>query len=318
MKKNFILPAILLVSLSLFACSNKTVTQESDAIEFNDFYNSNVPTVKHNLNLKDFHGIENNGSIEVVYTQGNTYSVTFEGTQKAYDIYKFYVSNGILKVSVQNKKASSTTINGNVRLLVTAPNLDALNNKGGAMTIKADNWKAKGVRIENNGAMTLKTFINSTANISISNAGSLSYKDGIMTAQGISINNYGALTLKVPISTSGKFSLKNYGASKFTSKIKAKEYEESCQGASTDEVAILADNVDMNIDGAGKMSIDFKGKNANIVGNGCSTINLNTDCEKLTITSAGASKIKVKGTADDTTFNNSGVTKVDASELNKF
>lgn len=304
--------AMMAAMLPLTACgSHKEINNES--------YTQSDNYIKHNLDLKDFHGISNNLGVDIHYTQGSRYQVTAETTAENWNKCDISVENGILKVDRSKKypRHKSMNFNGSIVLHITAPRLELLSNNG-SMRFHADHWKTEDIKFQNNGSMTIAGNIDQADDVTISNNGSVSYKEGGIEANNLSIRNNGSCTITIPLDVKGDLSISNNGSNKLISTIKAITYHESCNGSSNTQADIQADDLRQNINGSGKLDVKFKGKNADIYGSGSVNINMQLDCEKLMVKSSGSAKIKVAGTADNTTIKNEGVIKVDVSELNKF
>lgn len=312
MRKTFIIWVMMAAMLPLTACgSHKKIDNES--------YTQSDNYVKRNLDLKDFHGISNNLGVDIHYTQDSRYQVTAETTAENWDKYNISVEDGMLKIDRNKKYANQRSMNfkGSIILHITAPRLELLANNG-SMIFHADHWKAGNLKFRNNGSMSITGYIDQANDVSISNNGSIGYKEGSIKANNLSISNNGSSTITVPLDVKGDIHISNNGSHKLISTIKAATYSESCNGSSTDQVDIVANDLKQSINGSGKLDIHFKGKNADIYGSGSVKIDMQLDCEKLTVKQNGTAKIKVAGTANNTSIKNEGVVKVDVSELNKF
>lgn len=315
MKTRTLIAAMLVTLLPLTACgSHKTDLAEEETVTQ---ATNEKNMIKRDLQLPRFHAISNDFSVKIYYTQGNKFQITYEGTQKLYEASRFYVKDNVLHIKLKKGEKQQDYSNQEIVLRITAPSIETIANDG-CMSVYADNWKASDLMVKNDGAMRLHLSIIDGKSITIKNDGSLTFKEGKIKATDVSIKNDGSSTIFVPFEVKNQFSLHNDGASNLRSRIKAKTYTETCDGAATDSIQVAAEDMSVSIDGAGKVKGEFKGKNVAIHGDGSSKINLTVNCENLQINSDGCSNIKVRGTADHTTFKNEGVTKVDTSDLNRF
>lgn len=340
MKTSTIITALLITVLPVTACGSHKATLKENAsiVSYSQDDNSEGPNIIRDLKLTNFSAIQNRYSAQIQYTQGSHYKVTFEGSQKAYDIFKFTVEDGTLKIDVKDQyKNKSINLENDIILHVTSPSLGSLVNSG-VLTFNASNWKADNLNIKNSGSckfhaqitkgqdinlknsgvITVNATINNSRSVNIDNSGSFKFTEGSIMAEDVSIRNSGVSSVDVPLQVKNTFQLSNSGSSKLNGTVKATSYKETCSGATHNNVSIEANDLALAISGAGHIEGSFKGKNAEIKGSGVSKIDMTVDCEKLYIDSNGSSKVTVKGTADHTEFENNGVTKVDASELNKF
>ena len=276
------------------------------------------PIVERKLDLKDFKAVQNNYSATICYTQSRQYGVKMVGSQKAIDMMDFTVKDGTLSINVKKQfKRKNLNILRGIKLYISSPDLKSISNRG-SLTIEGEHCKLGDLSIDNIGALTLKVGNLECQDLQLENRGSLRYVNGEVKASGVKISNLGAITLDLSFDVKETFNLSNRGSSKLDGKVRAKSYAELCQGASTDNLDIASDTLQLDIQGSGKINSSYKGKAATINGGGASNILMNVDCDKLSIESKGASKIKVTGTADDTFIENHGVAKVDVSGLNKF
>ncbi len=338
MKTKIMIATVLVALLPITACGSHKATVKGDSYRVSTYNDKEESVIKRDLKLSNFTAIDNSYAVEVHYTQGTHYNVIFEGSQKAYDIFNFYVENNALKIKLKKEyQHESINIKKGTVLHITAPNLVSLNNSG-SFTFKTGSWKITNLNVKNSGALkfsaqviegqsinfrnsgaqTVNATIDNVQNVNIDNNGSFRYPEGSVVAGEVSIYNSGASKIDIPFQTKNIFSLRNSGSSKLNGTVNAASYKEKCSGSATNNVTITANELSLDISGAGKINGSFKGKNAEIHGSGMSKIDMTVDCEKLYIESSGSSKITVKGTADDTTFENNGVTNVDATELNKF
>lgn len=330
MKKGTFLKALFAtfaMCLPIYMCVGQTVIQQGDAYVDNVYtygdaschdYDDNGPIVERSLDLKGFNAIQNSFSAKICYTPSRQYSVKALGSQKGIDMLDFTVKDGILYINIKKKlKGKRVRIHRGVTLYITSPELNSISNRG-SLTLQGKHWKQDKLSIDNAGALTINVGVMECQALNIENRGSLSFTNGDVNATHVNLSNRGASTLDLSLSVKDIFELSNRGSCKFSGKVKAKTFIETCQGASTDNLDIAAETMELNIQGSGKINSTFKGNSATINGGGASNILLTVYCEKLSIESKGASKITVKGTADDTHLENHGVAKVDVSGLNQF
>lgn len=83
------------------------------------------------MNFKNYTEIHLNGSVDVVYTQGNEYSFEVVSDHSSANIVKASVSNGVLSVGL-NSSIISKLKNSffNVKVYITSPKLDAVRVNG--------------------------------------------------------------------------------------------------------------------------------------------------------------------------------------------
>lgn len=319
--------ATFAMCLPVYSCVGQTIIQQGDGDDDHVYsyrntgtydYDDNGPIVEHSLNLKDFKAIQNSFTAKICYTPSRQYQVKVSGSQKGIDMMDFTVKDGTLYITAKKRvQGKALRILKGVTVYISSPELNSISNRG-SLTLQGKDWKQGNLSIDNAGSLALHVSTMECQTLYIENRGSLSFKNCDVNATNVNVSNRGAITLDLSLSVKDVFELSNRGSCKLNGKVKAKSFIETCQGASTDNLDIVAENMELYIQGSGKITSTFKGNTATIHGGGASNILMTVDCDKLSIESKGASKVTVKGTADDTHFENRGVAKVDVSGLNKF
>lgn len=226
--KKILLIAALAVSVSTYVVSENINSQETTL--------TNAPSkrVRKELdNLKDFEKIGLGVSADIVLTQGSSFKVVYEGSEKLYNKLKFEIRNNGLDINYAEKNNWGYS-DDNATIYITMPNLSAialggsgdiestndfnLDNLSVALGGSGDirlkgNAKSISVAIGGSGDVDLSRLSAKNCKIAISGSGDCDVKvseklDVVISGSG-DVNCKGNPTLKKSISGSGEVSLNN-------------------------------------------------------------------------------------------------------------
>ena len=198
--KNLFFLAIAIISLTLTSCQ--------------DYIKGEGMVVTENFDLDDFNKIELQASYDVIIKQGTTQEVMVEGQQNLIDRVEMNVSNGNLKLDLQN----GSYRNMDLKVHITVPTLEKVFNDGsGDITIEefeAEDLefliKGSGnidatdaiivsnkmiMEIDGSGDMELKDLITDDVQAIISGSGNLEIKEG--STKDLETHNSGSGDMKL-------------------------------------------------------------------------------------------------------------------------
>lgn len=319
MKIKLYLFSALLAALPLLSsgCSNRNVSVENTDFEsLNGYIDSDKGIIKRTLLLKNFHGIDANGVVEVYYTQGSKYKVEYEGRRGDFNKLKFYVKDGTLFVKDTSKKRTYSYNDEKCKLYITAPSITELTNLG-SFVFYADKMNTSRMTIDNTGSMSIKVNSLKTGAYKMSSRGSISIA-GKYNVESFDMDNSGACSCDVSLNVSGDVNVDNSGASKYNGSIVARNVNWNGRGADNCMANIKANTIEFIESGAGKVSGKFKGDNISVSCSGASKMDIDVNCNSVKANASGNGNITLSGMADHADVGTSGIAKIDTSRLNDF
>ena len=111
---------ILWATLMLFAITNAVAST----------HHNNESVVTKEYHLSGFTGLRNDHAVTVHYTQGSSFSVKAEGSEKQIERLKIEVKDGMLVVSHDQKDKKGYNEKNTLSLYITSPDMNCLENKG--------------------------------------------------------------------------------------------------------------------------------------------------------------------------------------------
>lgn len=229
--------------------------------------------------LRDFTGIDAEGVVRVLFTQGQGYSVEVEESSDPDMETKVEKKGQTLHISTKTK-TRNTHVGPNEYpvVLITAPQIEEII-LGGVTHFNAANVTGHQLNINISGASEMEI-------------GRLKYNG-----------------VKVDCS----------GACKLTAAIQADDMRIDCSGVCKLALNTEGKTMKVNNSGASKCDITFVGGSIDFDNSGASKVDLKlVDCIEVKAHNSGASKFTISGNADKTKIDASGVAKIDTSRLNKY
>lgn len=115
------------------------------------------PIISKDYNLTGFSGLKNYHVVRIQYTQGNTYSIKAEGSEKQIESLILEVKDGILVVRNDQKKKKNSNENQMLTLYITSPDMNSLENKG-VLKFNADKLKTDNLHVSSSGVLDLMLY----------------------------------------------------------------------------------------------------------------------------------------------------------------
>lgn len=265
--------------------------------------------------LKNFNSITNVYSVNVVYTQSNTYSVAAEGTPAALDAVDISVADGTLSVN-RKQNGQQNFFTGEITLHVVAPDIKAICNDGN-FSFTSNGFTSTSLEIDNNGAMEISTGKVRCGKLNIRNDGYMKAK-GLFEAKSVQFGNNGACDLSADFITSGNICFANRGNLEYAGRLSAFISYMDNSGAGRYDADVKAEHTSITANGNMTGKVKINGGKVNISSGGAMKVDIELDCESVTVNCNGYSRLTLSGTADYVELTGKGTSSIDTKGLNKF
>lgn len=248
-------------------------------------------------NFRDFTNVSASGSVMVVITQGDHYSISVKESKDPNLLTVVEKRGQTLHVYTKNKKRFSKN-SSSPTVSITMPRLNGLTASGASEVTLGD--------------LT-------TGDFSATTSGASHLTMGRMACGAMKLTMSGASELKTGSMAIGSLQLQMSGASSVKADIQCKgDASMQCSGASSQDLTLKAHALTIANSGAAKCHMVFSGGSVNARNSGAGKMKLDVDCEFLQAKNSGAADFVIKGTADRTDIDLSGTSKINTSALNKY
>ena len=248
-------------------------------------------------NFRDFTNVSASGSVMVVITQGDNYSISVKESKDPNLLTVVEKRGQTLHVYTKNKKRFSKN-SSSPTVSITMPRLNGLTASGAS-------------------EVTLGNL--TTGDFSATASGASHLTMGRMACGAMKLTMSGASELKTAHLAVGSLQLQMTGASSIKTDIQCKgDASMQCSGASSQDITLKAHALTIANSGAAKCHMVFSGDSVNARNSGAGQMKLDVDCEFLQAKNSGAADFVIKGTADRTDIDLSGTSKINTSALNKY
>ena len=248
-------------------------------------------------NFRDFTNVSASGSVMVVITQGDHYSISVKESKDPNLLTVVEKRGQTLHVYTKNKKRSSKN-SSSPTVSITMPRLNDLT-ASGATKVSLGNL--------------------TTGDFSATTSGASHLIMGRMACGAMKLTLSGASELKTDHLAVGSLQLQMSGASSIKTDIQCKgDASMQCSGATSQDLTLKAHALTIANSGAAKCHMVFSGGSINARNSGAGKMKLDVDCEFLQAKNSGAADFVIKGTADRTDIDLSGTSKINTSALNKY
>lgn len=248
-------------------------------------------------NFRDFTNVSASGSVMVVITQGDHYSISVKESKDPNLLTVVEKRGQTLHVYTKNKKRSSKN-SSSPTVSITMPRLNGLT-ASGASEITLGNLTTGDFSATTSGASHLTMGRMACGAMKLTMSGASELKTGSMAVGSLQLQMSGASSVKADIQCKGDASMQ-------------------CSGASSQDLTLKAHALTIANSGAAKCHMVFSGGSVNARNSGAGKMKLDVDCEFLQAKNSGAADFVIKGTADRTDIDLSGASKINTSALNKY
>lgn len=233
--------------------------------------------VKHDQQLEEFEKIQTSGLVDILFTQGEEYSVVAEGNEKVLTLYDFSVEDGTLFVKTQKETAHNNI--PFVRLYVTAPTLSDIRLRGAG-----DVMMRQPVEFFND----LDIHISGAGDIEIDSLLCDAFTAEVNGAGDIEVRRLQCLTSNIKMSGAGETVIKRLSCQEDAT------FDISGEGDA--EVKVRCRNLNVNVEDDGEADIDCK-------------------CELVTASASGTGRIDLEGEAGDVKTQHDGLASISTRHL---
>ena len=222
--------------------------------------------IQQELQLEDFERVRTSGLVDVIFTQGEDFSVVAEGNEQVLPLYDFTVEEGTLVVMTKKEKIRNIPF---MRLLVTAPtltNIDIMGVGDVMMRTPVEFFNDLDIRISGTGDIEIDSLLCDAFSAEVSGAGD------------IEMRRLQCLSAQIAMSGAGETAIKRL----------------SCQ-----------EDASINITGSGNAEVKVKCRNLTVTVNGDGEADIDCKCDVVTANASGTGRIDLEGeTGDVKTYRN--------------
>ena len=223
-------------------------------------------------NLRNFDRVENTVAVDIVYQQGDYYSVDITGDNELTNDLQAYVTTD--RTLVLKRKNSKKGWQGKVTMKITAPQIKAIKNSG-VLFFTAKNMSPTTMDIENQGSLKLDI--------------------AKLTCSNFNFKNSGVSTFTADVSAKESISITNGGSCKYNGKTDATKLSLKNTGMFTDDMKFEGENAWVYNTGSGRMKLHCDCQMLEAKNTGIATITFSGTADNTEIKSTGVSKIDCSG-----------------------
>ena len=177
----------LSVALVFLLCATSCVTDNAPQA-------SQVPQVGKVTAMQRFADINLVGSMQVLYTQGDSHSVRVEADPEAFDKLLIYVKSNQLFITCKDSQELDTVSMENVKVYVTSPNLIEISVTGSGVFTATDKVRVTNLDIEltGSGSVAFENVLSGKMlDVELTGSGSVSFANLIINKLGTKITGSG-------------------------------------------------------------------------------------------------------------------------------
>jgi hypothetical protein len=228
-------------------------------------------TISKEYNLTGFSGLRTNHAVKVHYTQGNTYSIKAEGSERQLERLKLEVKDGLLEVSDKQKDKKGSNEKQMLTLYITSPDMNRLENKG-VLNFDTDKLKTDDFHLVSSGVLRL-------------DAQQISCQEATCELKGVS-------NLDAHIDGT-LLKMNDKGVTKGELVVKADKLDIQSSGVDNIEVDYKGKEVSVRKSGTGTISLQVDCEKLNATNSGVGKIVLSGTADDTSIQNTGITKIDV-------------------------
>lgn len=237
-------------------------------------YNSGTEVIPKDAStiLRNFDRVENTVAVDIVYQQGDDYSVDITGDKELTNELQTYVTTD--RTLVLKKKNSKKGWQGKVTMKITAPQINSIKNSG-VLFFTAKNMSPTTMDIDNRGSLVLKTTR--------------------LTCKSFNFKNSGVSTFTADVSAKESISITNGGSCKYNGNTDATKLSLKNTGMFTGDMKFEGENAWVYNTGSGRMKLHCDCQMLEAKNTGIATITFSGTADNTEIKSTGVSKIDCSG-----------------------
>lgn len=227
--------------------------------------------ISKDYNLTGFSGLRNHHVVRIHYTQGSTFNIKAEGSEKQIESLILEVKDGILVVRNDQKKKKNSNENQMLTLYITSPDMNSLENKG-VLNFNADKLKTDNLHVSNSGVLNLNALQISCpeATWEIKGVTDLDvHFDGTL----LNLNNRGVTKGKLVVKTD-KLDIHSSGVDNIKVDYKGIEASVNKRGTGTISLQVDCEKLDATNSGVGKIILSGTADETSIRNTGVTKIDV--------------------------------------------
>ena len=252
---------ILWATLLLVAITNAVATT----------HDNKESVVSKEYRVSGFTGLRNEHAVTVHYTQGSSFSVKAEGSEKQIERLKIEVKDGILVVSHDQKDKKGNNEKNTISLYITSPDMNHIENKG-VLNFDTETLKTGDFDINSSGVLR----------IDVSN---LSCTDAEFDLKGVS---------KLDIQMEAKtLKMNDKGVTNGDLKVKADQLDIDSKGVDSTDIDFKGKEVKVRKSGTGTITLDVDCQRLEATNSGVGKLAISGTADDTSIQNTGVTKIDV-------------------------
>lgn len=252
---------ILWATLTLVAITNAVAST----------HDNNKSVVTKEYRLSGFTGLRNEHAVTVHYTQGSSFSVKAEGSEKQIEHLKIEIKDGVLVVSHEQKDKKGNNEKNTISLYITSPDMNRLENKG-VLNFNAESLKTGDFHLTNNGVLHMEV-------------DKLSCKDAECILKGVS-----NLDVKMDAKT---LKINDSGVTKGDMEVKADQLDIDSKGVDKIDVKFKGKEIKVKKSGTGTIALDVDCQRLDAANSGVGKLAISGTADDTSIQNTGVTKIDV-------------------------
>ena len=259
MKKSIFLAALLVCSSMMTSCNQMTNTLLKFSMEKlfdHEYENSKTrgPVVDNPIEIGSFNEIKVSGNVMVVYTQGDSCTLTFHGNELDLQEYDVKVKEGCLRIQLKDGRTSVNNETPRLTAIISSPTLE---------------------KVEVMGACCMEI------------------PDTLLQDSSFEFEVSGMASLQANCIEVKKFDLDVSGASNLIIKRLKAQDEASLEmsGACNIQAAVQSPDVEINMSGAGSADINVESEKVEADLSGTSSLVVSGKCGRLIVETSGMSDL---------------------------
>ena len=227
--------------------------------------------VRQDLTLEDFEQVRTAGLVDVVYSQGEDFSVVAEGNEQVLPLYDFSAENGLLTVTTKKDNLRNIPF---MRLHVTAPTLSKIEIEGAGdvmMRQPVEFFNDLDIHISGAGDIEIDSLLCDAFNAEISGAGDIEVRRLQCQSANVRMSGVGDTNVK-RISCLDDASFTVAGTGDVDAKVKCSTLTVEVYGDGEATIKCDCDNVVADASGTGRIDLEGTTRNVNVKKSGLGNV----------------------------------------------
>ena len=221
--------------------------------------------------LTGFSGLRTNHAVKVHYTQGNTYSIKAEGSERQLERLKLEVKDGLLEVSDKQKDKKGSNEKQMLTLYITSPDMNRLENKG-VLNFDTDKLKTADFKLISSGVLHFEAQQISCKEATCEFKG-VSDLDAHIDGTTLKMNDSGVTKGELVVKTD-KLDIQSSGVDNIEVDYKGKEVSVRKSGTGTISLQVDCEKLDATNSGVGKIVLSGTADDTSIQNTGVTKIDV--------------------------------------------